>query len=156
MGTKRSQSSAGGLAVGRSNALYVGVILAVFFAAVGVIFFSNERFSRDMASYLFFPHGLTDRGSRVVRLTLDFGGGRRRAFEGALSSPITAGEALRFSREAGDFSASFALAGEVLEIDGVSSGEEKRWRWYLNGHPEVRPMLDVLVRGGDKILMKYE
>lgn len=141
---------------GSRRAICWGTTIAAFLFAAGIIFFSNERFSRDMSFYVAVSPSSVGRVEKAVRLTIDFGDGKRRAFEGVATRPITAEEALRFSGNAGGFSSSITLAGEVVEIGGISPVVSKKWRWYLNGEPEERPMLDVLVRGGDRILVKYE
>lgn len=131
------------------------ILFAAFLGTVSFIFILNDSFNNDFFSYSQTIPTVFKEKNPFVRVTVDFGDGRRRAFEGKVLSPITAFEALQASQTAGGFSLNITLAGDIADIDGVRPGE-KRWRWYLNGFAEERPILDVPVFGGDKILVKYE
>ena len=132
------------------------LLMAVFFGTVAVLFISNDRFSNDFYSYLTFPASKEKEISNLVKVTVDFGNGKKRAFEGSVASPLTAGQALRFASEAGGMALKITLAGDVTEIEKMRNQGEKRWHWYLNGRAESRSILDATVRGGDKVLLKYE
>lgn len=132
------------------------LLLAVFFGTVAVIFVSNDNFANDFHSYLTLPPPTQKAVNSSLRVTIDFGNGKKRAFEGSVDSSITAGQALRLAAEAGGLPLTITLAGDITQIQNVRSQSEKQWRWYLNGQAEHRAILDVAVRGGDKILIKYE
>lgn len=132
------------------------ILLAAFFGTVAVIFVLNDDFSNDFRSYSeVIPLKPRER-SAVLRVTIDFGNGKKRAFEAEVASPLSAAEALRGAQKVGKFTLKIALNGEITEIDRVKAVGQKRWHWYLNGNPEKRPILDVTVRGGDKVLVKYQ
>ncbi|MFY9462275.1 MAG: hypothetical protein WAP51_03690 [Candidatus Sungiibacteriota bacterium] len=132
------------------------LLMAVFFGTVAVLFVSNDRFSNDFYSYMTFPALKQKEISTRVLVTIDFGNGKKRAFEGSVASPLTAGQALRFAGEAGGMALKITLAGDVTEIEKVRNQGDKRWQWYLNGRVENRSILDATVHGGDKVLVKYE
>src|SRR3989344_7383599 len=115
------------------NRLYVGLVVVVFLSVSWFIFSSNERFSRDMSLYSAVPSLPNEKIGGPIRLTIDFGEGKRRAFEGSAPTPITAADVLRYSGNTGGFSSSFMLAGEIIEIGGIPSADGKSWQWYLNG-----------------------
>ncbi|MBI2639789.1 MAG: hypothetical protein HYW90_02765 [Candidatus Sungbacteria bacterium] len=131
------------------------ILFAVFLGAVAFIFILNESFNNDFLSYSQTIPAVFKEKNSFVRVTVDFGDGKRRAFEGKILAPITAFEALQASQAAGGFSLKVTLTGDIADIDGVRPGE-KQWKWYLNGFQEERLILDVPVSGGDKVLVKYE
>lgn len=133
------------------------LILAVFFGTVFIIFVSNDFFYSDFNSYFTLqPTRSRENIALPVRVVMDFGNGKKRAFEAATALPLGAAEALRGAQEAGNFSLNIALSGEITEIDKVRSGRAKRWQWYINGVRQERPILDGVIRGGDTLLVKYE
>lgn len=131
-------------------------LFSVFLAAVAAIFVWNASFYNEFLAYFKATPAVSLGKNTAARVTIDFGNGKKRAFEGDVMSPISAAEALRAASTAGRFSLNMALSGEISDINGVRELREKGWRWYLNGEPQLRPMPDVLIRGGDKILLKYE
>ena len=132
------------------------LLIAVFFGTVVVLFVSNDRFANDFYSYMTFPALKQKEISTRVLVTIDFGNGKKRAFEGSVASPLAAGQALRLASKAGGMALKITLAGDVTEIEKVRNQSDKRWHWYLNGRAESRSILDAAVRGGDKVLVKYE
>jgi len=131
------------------------ILFLVFTGAIAFIFILNNSFYNDFLFYFKTDPVSYKEKSSLVRITVDFSDGRKRAFEGKVLSAITAFEALRAAQAVGGFSLNVTLAGDISDIEGVRA-DGKRWRWYLNGAPEGRPILDVPVSGGDKILVKYE
>ena len=140
----------------QKNAVKWVILLAVFFGTVAVIFVLNDDFYNDYRSYLDIVPLKPRERSAMVRVTIDFGNGKKRAFEGEATSAMSAAEALRASQEAGKFSLKITLSGEITEIDRVRAASGKKWQWYLNSNLQEKPVLDVEVRGGDKVLIKYE
>lgn len=132
------------------------LLLAVFFGTVAMLFVSNDRFSNDFYSYLTFPAAKQKNINTPVKVMIDFGNGKKRAFEGSIDSPITAGQALRGAAEAGGMPLKITLAGDVTEIGQLRNQADKRWKWYLNGNLQTRSILDVIVHGGNKVLLRYE
>ena len=132
------------------------ILLAVFFGTVAVIFVLNDDFSNDFQVYSEVQPLKPRERNAALRVTIDFGNGKKRAFEAEVASPLSAAEALRATQEVGKFTLKIGLNGEITEIDRVKAAGQKRWHWYLNGNPEERPILDVMVRGGDKVLVRYQ
>lgn len=132
------------------------LLMAVFFGTVAVLFVSNDRFSNDFYSYLTFPASKQKNINTLVKVTIDFGNGKKRAFEGSIDSPITAGQALRGAAEAGGLPLKITLAGDITEIGQLRNQGDKRWRWYLNGNSQTQSILDAIVHGGNTVLLRYE
>src|SRR3989344_2363692 len=95
------------------------LLMIVFFGTVAALFVSNDRFSKDFYSYMIFPDLKKEEINTLVRVTIDFGNSKKRAFEGSVTSPLIAGQALRFAGEAGGMALKITLAGDVAEIDKV-------------------------------------
>lgn len=132
------------------------ILLVVFFGTAGAIFVLNDNFYNEFRLYSDITPIKSIEHPRVVRVTIDFGNGKKRAFEGEVVTAMSAAEALREAQKIGSFSLKIMLNGDIAELGGFISGPTKRWRWYLNNSAESRPILDVTIGGGDKILLKYE
>lgn len=132
------------------------LVAVAFLAAVAFIFLQNESFHRDYARYVAVPPSPSIASLHFVRLTIEFEDGRRRAFEGAYGSGMSALAALRGSGEAGTFDIATNGQGQVVAIAGTLNRSGRQWRWYRNGalmsdlpgHVEVRP--------GDRLSFRYE
>ncbi|MDO8500171.1 MAG: hypothetical protein Q7S66_05995 [bacterium] len=130
------------------------IVFLAFFGAVVAIFLLNDSFSNDFKAYWTFPSEKAK--STVVRVTIDFGGGKKRAFEGSVTVALPAGEALRAAADTANIALKTTLVGDVVGVGEVGNQAGKRWHWYLNGNAENRSIFDVPVYGGDKILVRYE
>ncbi|MBI4132435.1 MAG: hypothetical protein HY474_02270 [Candidatus Sungbacteria bacterium] len=134
---------------------YWVVVLGGFLAAVALIFFQNEAFYRDFLTYLRIEPS-PPAASRPARLTIDFGGGRKRAFEGQIEEGMTILAALRRSGEAGEFAVLTDARGEITAVAGIRSSAAKRWRIYRNGAAVTDLAGHVELQPGDRIEMRYE
>lgn len=139
----------------KKNIVNWTIFLAAFFLALGFIFFENDLFYRDFAEYFssFAPPAPEVSPTRV---TIDFGNGKRRAFEGEVERGTTAVLALRASEAAGGFHAVTDDHGRIVSIAGVKNDDGRKWRAYRNnafvgdipGNVEIGP--------GDRITFRYE
>ncbi len=137
--------------------LYWTALLMAFAAVLAVIFSEDDKFYRDFERYFSgLQPSISGRATLPTRLTIDFGNGERRAFQGEVEDGMTILAALFASQTAGRFSVSTDSRGRVIDIAGIRAGGGRAWRVYLNdapiqdlpGHTEIQP--------GDKILFRYE
>ncbi len=77
-------------------------------------------------------------------LTIDFGNGQKRAFEGAIVENETVVDALNQASKAGGFS-----------IETFVANKEKSWHWYLNNQSVKSPLHEIILSPNDEILIKY-
>ncbi|OHA08384.1 MAG: hypothetical protein A3B37_01620 [Candidatus Sungbacteria bacterium RIFCSPLOWO2_01_FULL_59_16] len=144
--------------LGRRDLACWVITVAVAGLAFSAIQYQREAFSRDYDRYI---SGLTapiprSKPARPTRLTIDFGNGTKRAFEGEAQVGMTALSALRASQEAGTFGVRTDDRGRVLEIAGIAAGGGREWRILLNGSPIQDLPGHVEIKPGDKILFRYE
>lgn len=135
--------------------IYWMITVGAFLGAVSWIFFENESFYREFTA-LAPPPSLTPSSFRPVRLTLDFGDGRKRAFEGPVEEGMTIAQILRLAESAGQFQARFNERGEVIDIAGVSRSRLKRWQTYRNGERLQNLPGHIEIRPGDRVVFRYE
>ncbi|MDP3727108.1 MAG: hypothetical protein Q8R35_00535 [bacterium] len=135
---------------------YWVVAAAGFFGAVILIFIQNESFYRDFLSYSRIPPSPPAGAFHTARITIDFGNGTKRAFEGAPGDGMTILSALRLAEEAGQFSVRTDSVGNITTVAGVRNGGGKRWRAYRNAAPVSDLPGHIEVRAGDRILLAYE
>lgn len=135
--------------------IYWTVLIAFFFGALAFIFYENELFYRDYAGYFYMPLRPPSQFP-PVRVTIDFPGGQKRAFEGQVASNITIIAALRAAQYAGRFEVEIDQRGRVTAINGIRNSSGRSWEVYVNkmpisdlpGHIEVGP--------GDKVVFEYK
>lgn len=89
-------------------------------------------------------------------LTVDFGNGEKRSFEGEIVENETLIDVLSQSAKAGNFSYKFDEKINLSVIDNFWSNENKSWRWYINNEKINEPINEISLKSGDKILIKYE
>lgn len=136
--------------------LYWVIALAAFLAGVAVIFVQNDAFYGEFQRYFSALPEQPQGPGRTVRLTIDFGDGRKRAFVGTSADGMTVLAALRAAAEAGRFAVSTDARGRLADVAGYRAGGGRRWAAYRNdlplqdlpGHVEVGP--------GDRVLLRYE
>lgn len=128
--------------------------VGAFLIAVAVIFFQNEAFYRDFQDYI--SLSVPPASPPRARLTIDFGNGQKRAFEGQANAGMTALAALRVSQAAGGFEAVTSQRGEVVRIADVANSAAKRWRIYVNGTPTADLPGHTEIQPGDRITFRYE
>ena len=89
-------------------------------------------------------------------LTIDFGNGEKRAFEGEVVEGETLVHALGQAAKAGNFSYKLDGKNNLAAIDDFSVSKNKSWLWYLNGEKINKPINEISLKSGDKILIKHE
>lgn len=137
------------------NRLYWFLAIAAAVLAVAFIFLANESFYRDYQGY-FTKDQEPPHAPATARLTIDFGDGRRRAFEGEVAVGMTALSALRTAQAAGSFSLAINQNGEVNEIGGLANSGGRKWRAYRNGALLTDVPGHAEVAAGDRIIFRYE
>lgn len=124
--------------------------------AVALIFFENDAFYRDFTGYVASTSPPSVRQFRSARLTIDFGNGAKRAFEGKSQAGMTILSALRLSGDAGQFKITTDERGVIVSIAGVKNVSGKRWRVYQNGTAVGDLPGHIGVESGDRITLRYE
>ncbi len=89
-------------------------------------------------------------------LTIDFGDGNKRSFEGEIVEGETSLDALAQAAKAGNFSYKMNGNNELIAIENVAQKKNKFWRWYLDDKKIDRPLNDIVLKSGDKMLTRYE
>ncbi|MDO8743195.1 MAG: hypothetical protein Q7J30_01375 [Candidatus Azambacteria bacterium] len=89
-------------------------------------------------------------------LTIDFGDGSKRSFEGEIVAGETSLDALAQASKAGNFSYKMNGNNELIAIENVAQKKNKRWRWYLDDKKIDRPLNEIVLKSGDKMLTRYE
>lgn len=91
------------------------------------------------------------------RVYIDFGNGKKRAFEGRVLRGISARIILIAVSEAGEFDLIFTKdKKKLLVADGVRSGTDKKWNVYLNEENKLVEDLSILVHPGGKLTLIYK
>lgn len=89
-------------------------------------------------------------------LTIDFGNGEKRAFEGnIIENEILVGVLTQASK-AGNFSYKLDQKNNLAAIEEFIADGKKSWHWYLNGKKINKPLSEIIIKDGDDILIKYE
>lgn len=88
-------------------------------------------------------------------LTIDFGGGEKRAFEGDIVKNETLVDVLIQASKAGNFSYKLDEKSQLAAVENFSKNNKKFWQSYINGQRVEKPFYEVVVKPNDKILMKY-
>lgn len=124
--------------------------------AVALIFFQNDAFYRDFTGYFASSSPPLVRQFRSARVTIDFGNGTKRAFEGESQAGMTIISALRLSGDAGQFKITTDERGAIVSIAGVRNASGKRWRVYRNGLIGEDLPGHIGIEAGDRITLRYE
>lgn len=90
-----------------------------------------------------------------IVLTVDFGNGRKRAFEGNIVKSETFFDALNQASKAGNFSYKLDEKNNLAAVESFVKNGEKSWSWYLNGK-KISTANEIFLKNNDKILIKYE
>lgn len=143
------------------SGFYTAIAVLVFLAVLTLIFSWNDAFYSDYQIYFssldLSPSAASVRiSNNVGHVTIDFGNGRMRAFEGQVQSGMTILSALNVSSRAGKFDAKADERGRIVNIDGVKNNSGKRWQTYLNETIVHSEPADTLIRGGDDIAFRFE
>ena len=88
-------------------------------------------------------------------LTIDFSGGKERNFEGEIVEGETLLNALGQASKAGNFSYKLDEKNNLAAIDSFTRDKNKSWHWYLNDKKIDKSLGEIILKSGDKILIKY-
>lgn len=91
-----------------------------------------------------------------VVLTVDFRNGKKRSFEGDIIKGETPIDALIQASKAGNLYYKFDEKNGLAAIDNFVKNNEKSWHWYINDKKIDKPLNEIILKSGDRILIKYE
>lgn len=134
-----------------STLIVVAVLLLILSGAV--IFWSSavkDQNRSDAAQVLM---------SEVIgkaTLTIDFGSNRKRAFEGDIVENETFIDILNQASKAGNFSYKLDEKSRLIAVESFFKNDKKFWQNYVNSQKIDKPLSEVIIKGGDDILIKYD
>ncbi len=137
-----------------------GLVAALALAAgIGVIFWANDAFYREVAAHADYMNTLAiPRAPEygVARIVLDFGNGSYRIFEGTLDP---AAPPYSLARSLDEIAAKTGLAirvdgGALASVDGIGMGGA--WMVYRNGLRMDAELERIIVSGGDRFRIQFE
>lgn len=137
-----------------STGQFLGVIVLIIIAFV-FFFFSEIKVSRD-----FSEEGIAGKGT--ASLTLDFGGARKRIFQGPVIEDMTVLQALQSSQKGGKFEIRYSSNSDgtidLATINGQTNGNgNKKWHFYLNGKAlNGQDLNRTIIKESDLIEAKFE
>lgn len=89
-------------------------------------------------------------------LTVDFGDGKERNFEGEIIEGETLLDALSQASKAGNFSYKLDEKNNLAAIDNFTRSKNKSWYWYLNDKKIDKLLGEIILKSGDEILLQYK
>ena len=122
--------------------------------AVAVVFFvwANSEITKEYLQP--FPAKQAQNADRV-KIVIDFGNGKKRAFGGSLVPDMSVERALEASRSVAGIS--YVVEGtRVVEIEGVRVTVNKKWRVYVNDSTEDGVPVSYLLKPGDTVTVRYQ
>lgn len=129
------------------HVLIIAAVLLLILSGFLVFLFPSRRFE---------PKASVSKIIGKASLTIDFGNGKKRAFEGNIIENETPIDVLNQAAKAGNFSYKLDEKSNLAAIDNFGSGKNKSWRWYLNGEKINKSVNEISLKSGDKILIKHE
>ena len=129
---------------------YILIIIAISLLVLSglmIFWFSN------------FESNLKTQSAKIIgkaSLIIDFGNSEKRAFEGSIVEKETLADVLNQVAKAGKFSYKLDEKNNLAAIDNFKNDKNKFWRWYINNQKVDKPTNEIILKPGDKILMKYE
>ncbi len=126
----------------------LGALVAV---AVVFIVWANLKISKEFQPVPVKQAQNVDR----VKILIDFGNGKKRAFGGQLTPDMSVARALEASRSVAGIS--YTLEGaRVVEIEGVRVTVSKKWHVYVNDSTEDGVPISYLLKPGDTVTVRYQ
>lgn len=129
--------------------LMLAALLLLILSASAIFWFSGKRQDNNISQSA--PKII---GKAV--LTIDFGNDKKRAFEGEIINGETLFDALSQSSKAGNFSYQLDEKNNLAAIEDFIRNNNKSWHWYLNDKKIDKSLNEIILKSGDKILIKYE
>jgi len=128
--------------------LMLAALLLLILSASTIFWFSGNR--RD--------NNISQSAPKILgkaTLTTDFGNGSERIFEGDIVEGETLLDALSQASKAGNFSYQLDEKNNLAAIEDFIRNNNKSWHWYLNDKKIDKPLGELILKSGDKILIKY-
>lgn len=133
---------------------YLSAALAAALLALAAIFFLNEKFANDYLNIQPRTNSVSKDQSVTVRISF-YLGDKERMFEGKARENLTLKDALL--EIAGISGISVKIAGsDLVGIERYAKNKNKAWAAYVNGESLPAPLLVYQIRGGDRIVLRYE
>jgi len=126
------------------------VLLLILIGSIATWFPSAKKQNGDITTQFLEPKII---GKAV--LAIDFGDDRKRNFEGEIINGETLFDALNQASKAGNFSYQLDEKNNLAAIDSFTRDKNKSWHWYLNDEKIDKPLGEIILKSGDKILIKY-
>ena len=126
------------------------VLLLILIGSIATWFPSAKKQNGDITMQSLEPKII---GKAV--LAIDFGDDRKRNFEGEIINGETLFDALNQASKAGNFSYQLDEKNNLAAIDSFTRNKNKSWHWYLNDEKIDKPLGEIILKSGDKILIKY-
>ena len=129
--------------------LILAALLFLILSAGAVFWFSGNRQDNDISQS-------TPKIIGKAVLTIDFGDGKERNFEGEIINGETLFDALNQASKAGNFSYKLDEKNSLAAIDSFTRNKNKSWHWYLNDKKIDKPLREIILKSGDEILFQYK
>lgn len=133
------------------------IIIAAFTAAVLFIFDQNRRTEAEIKSLTegIIKNGIVRIRPLKTRITIDYGNGKKRAFEGGVIDGMNLQDV--FWGVEASAGIVFSVKNDKIEsVDGVKGRMPKKWNYYINEVRQNGNPLDKEIGAGDKIMLRYE
>jgi len=128
--------------------LMLAALLLLILTASAIFWFSGSRRDKDILQSA--PKILGK-----AELIINFGDGKERNFEGEIIEGETLFDALNQASKAGNFSYKLDEENNLAAIEDFIQNNNKSWHWYLNDKKIDKPLGKIILKSGDKILIKY-
>ena len=125
-------------------------ILLLVFLFIALVLMGSGWYSRTAR---------TSPERRLASLTVDFGNGKVRAFEGEAVPNMTIGEAIARAAEAGNMKVAQKVLASVTSLvieDRADDSSQKQWVAYQSGLQLNADFAQTLIGPGDVILLRFE
>lgn len=134
---------------------YWVVLSVVALAGIISIFVVNVNFTKDYLNSQTAPVILPKSESVVIRVVIDFGS-YKRAFEGEAKSGMTVASALGEIADLAKLNLEIRQ-NSLVTLNGKKLGRSgTRWNIYLNGALGDAKILTHALKGGDRLMLRYE
>ena len=131
--------------------MLAALLLLILIGSIATWFPSAKKQNGDIATQSLEPKII----GRAA-LAIDFSNGNKRNFEGEIVENETLIDVLNQASKAGNFSYQLDEKNNLAAIEDFTAKASKSWRWYFNGEIINKPLSEVILKDGDKILIKYE
>lgn len=136
----------------RHQTWYWVIFLVFAVLALILLSFVNLQFERDFHDSQNTPLAVSKEQAVIIRVLIDFGGNMR-AFEGEAEKDMTLRRALENIADIGRLELRI-VDGKLVSLGGKASGKSGRWNIYANDG--LVSDMSRMLKGGDRIAIKYE